>query len=126
MSCNIIIKLFIMAEMATTQFLPPPITPDLEDSTNQQLYEPVEFQASLRSDIEKPDGVITVSHDQPMSDSVGTGTEAKVRLSSIMSSQQEADKTNTATKHNDACGESIATEKDIPHPVAIVDDNSEL
>ena len=114
----------IMSEMATTQFLPPPITPDLEDSTNQQLYEPVEFQASLR---EKSDGLtVSDSHDHPVSDSVGTGTEAMARLSSIMSSQQEADKTNNATKNNDAYGESIVIEKDVAYPATIVDDNSEL
>lgn len=122
------LKFFIiMSEMATTQFVPPPIAPDLEDSTNQQLYEPVDFQASLGSDVEKSDRVTASdSHDQPFGDSVCTGTEAKARLSSIVSSRQEADKTNNATKNNDANGESIVIEKDVADPATIVDDNSEL
>lgn len=99
--------------MAKTQFLPPPLTPttDHESSTSQQLYEPVLFETS--ADI--IDGVLTAV--QPVD---SEGTEAKVSLSSTMTSEHKPD---TATN---AYGKDIVIEKDVVCPTAIVSDNSKL
>ncbi len=106
----------------TTQFIPPPITPDQEEPTDQQLYESVEFQASLKSDIHENNEMTTNSEARPVSNSVSTGAEAKARLSATVTSETEAYSTDTASR--EAVGESIVVEKDAAYPSAIVRDNS--
>lgn len=100
------------------QFVPPPITPDQEDPTDQQLYESVNFQESIKSGNDEG-----INEAQPaVSDSIGsTGTEAKARLSATVASESEAYRTDTASNSNET---SIVAEKDVAHPSTIVHDNS--
>ena len=106
------------------QLVPPPITPDQEDPIDQQIYESVVFQASHGSDI--GENGETSTKVGPVSDSTGTGTEAKARLSATVAS--EAYGTNGLSKSNGTFGESSVVEEDIAYyyHTPIVDNDGKL
>ena len=109
------------------QLVPQPITPDQEDPIDQPIYESVVFQASHESDIGENDEMSTKV--RPVSDSTGTGTEAKARLAATVASESEAYGTNGASKSNEMFGESSAVEEDIAYyyyHTPIVDDDGKL
>ena len=84
------------------------------------MYESVEFQASLKSDVDENNEVTTEA--RPVSNSVNTGAEANARLSATVASESEAHSTSRSGR--EAFGESIVVEKDVVHPAAIVNNNS--
>ena len=84
------------------------------------MYESVEFQASVTSDVDENDEMTTEA--RPVSNSVNTGAEANARLSAIVASESEA--CSTSRSGSEAFGEGIVVEKDVVYPAAIVNNNS--